>query len=277
MKLSLGRFNQLTIVKEVDFGLYLDGGEVGEVLLPQRYVPSTYVIGETLNVFLYLDSEERLIATTQHPYVQVGEFAFLKVNWTNEHGAFLDWGLMKDLFVPFREQKLKMEKNKFYLIHCHIDEESFRIMGSAKVDRYMSKQMPTYTSGQALDILVAQRTELGFKCVIENRFWGLIYDNEIFQPIHAGNRLQAYIRQVRSDGKVDLMLQRHGKEQRHELTDTILEKLQEAGGTLPFHDKSSVEEIYSTFEVSKKQFKRALSELYKRHKIIIESDSIRLK
>ncbi len=276
MKLSLGRFNALEIVKEVEFGLYLDGGEMGEILLPKRYQPAEYEIGQLLDVFLYLDNEERLIATTLTPKVQVGEFACLKVNWVNEHGAFLDWGLMKDLFVPFREQKQRMEVDRYYIVHCHVDEDSFRIMGSAKIDRYLNVVEPSYSSGDEVDILIVHATELGYKAIIDNRFSGLVYKNEVFRPIKMGDRMKAYIRQVREDGKIDLMLQRHGKAQRRELTDVVMQALKDAGGFLPYHDKSDAEEIYEEFQVSKKQFKRALSELYKRRKIIIEPNGIKL-
>lgn len=276
MKLSLGRFNTLTIVKEVEFGLYLDGGEMGEILLPKRYQPDTYEIGQDIDVFLYLDNEERLIATTLTPKVQVGEFACLRVSWVNEHGAFLDWGLMKDLFVPFREQKQRMEVDRYYVIHCHVDEDSFRIMGSAKIDRYLNVVTPSYQSGDEVDILIVHATELGFKAIIDNRFSGLVYKNEVFRPIQMGDRMKAYIRQVREDGKIDLMLQRHGKNQRKELTEVVIQSLKEAGGFLPYHDKSDAEEIYEAFQVSKKQFKRALSELYKRRLITIEHNGIKL-
>ncbi len=277
MKLSLGRFNTLTIVKEVEFGLYLDGGEMGEILLPKCYQPDTYEIGQDIDVFLYLDNEERLIATTLTPKVQVGEFACLRVSWVNEHGAFLDWGLMKDLFVPFREQKLRMEVDRYYVIHCHVDEDSFRIMGSAKIERYLNVVTPSYQSGDEVDILIVHATELGFKAIIDNRFLGLLYKNEVFRPIQMGDRMKAYIRQVREDGKIDLMLQRHGKNQRKELTEVVLQSLKEAGGFLPYHDKSDAEEIYEAFQVSKKQFKRALSELYKRRLITIEHNGIKLE
>ena len=163
MSISLGRFNQLEVVKEVDFGMYLDGGDEGEILLPLRYVPEDCKIGDMLNVFLYLDNEERLVATTLTPSVKVGEFAYLQVAWVNEFGAFMNWGLMKDLFVPFREQKMKMEVGEKYIIHAHVDEESYRIVASAKVSRYLSKEIPTYAPGEKVDILVWAKTDLGLR------------------------------------------------------------------------------------------------------------------
>ena len=168
MHVRLGRYNQLEVVKEVDFGVYLDGGDDGEILLPTRYVPEDCQPGDMLNVFIYLDNEERLVATTLTPYAQVGDFACLEVAWTNQYGAFLDWGLMKDLFVPFREQKNKMEKGERYVVHVHLDEDSYRIMASAKVERYLSNDMPPYHPGDGVEILVWQRTDLGYKVIVDN-------------------------------------------------------------------------------------------------------------
>ena len=183
MHVQLGKYNQLPVVKEVDFGVYLDGDDDGEILLPARYVPDGCKPGDLLNVFIYLDNEERLVATTQTPYAQVGDFACLEVAWTNEYGAFLNWGLMKDLFVPFREQKMKMQKGRRYVVHVHIDEDSFRIMASAKVERYLSKDKPPYKAGDPVDLLIWQRTELGYKAIVDNRFSGLLYANEVFRTL----------------------------------------------------------------------------------------------
>lgn len=175
--LELGRMNRLTVVKRVDFGLYLDGGQVdGNILLPARYVPEGTNVGDDIDVFVYLDQEERMVATTQRPLAQVGDFAWLEVAWVNNFGAFLDWGLMKDLFVPFREQKMKMQKGSRYLVHVHLDEESHRIMASAKVERYLSRDIPPYHTGDAVEILIWQKTDLGFKAIVDNRFGGLLYD-----------------------------------------------------------------------------------------------------
>lgn len=167
MSIELGKFNTLRVVKEVDFGMYLDGGEEGEILLPSRYVPENCKPGDELTVFIYLDNEERLVATTLTPLVQVGEFACLEVAWINQYGAFLNWGLMKDLFVPFREQKMKMQVGKQYVIHAHLDDESYRIVASAKVDRYLSKEKAPYEPGQEVSILIWQKTDLGFKAILK--------------------------------------------------------------------------------------------------------------
>ena len=205
-RIELGKINRLKVVKFVDFGLYLDGGREGEILLPSRYVPEGVQVGDEIDVFLYLDSEERLIATTEKPKAMVGDFAFLQVAWVNNFGAFLDWGLMKDLFVPFREQKMKMQKGRSYIVHLHIDEESYRIMASAKVERYLSKEMPPYAEGDEVEILVWQKTDLGFKVIVDNRFGGLLYDSELFRHLQVGDRSKAYIKQVRPDGKLDVTL-----------------------------------------------------------------------
>jgi predicted RNA-binding protein (virulence factor B family) len=260
----------------VDFGVYLDGGEEGEILLPTRYVPENCQPGDTVKVFLYLDSEERLIATTLTPLVQVDEFAFLEVAWVNEYGAFLNWGLMKDLFVPFREQKQKMRVGQSYLIHAHIDEESYRIMASAKVERYLSKEMPTYKEKEKVPVLVWQRTDLGYKVIVENRFSGMLYHNELFQPIEPGMRLEAYVKQVRPDGKLDLTLQLSGGRKVDDFAEVLLKYVQEHRGFIPYHDKSEAEEIYEEFEVSKKTFKKAVGDLYKKRLIQLERNGIRL-
>ena len=186
MNIKLGKYNQLEVVKTVDFGVYLDGGDAGEILLPTRYVPEGCNPGDILNVFIYLDNEERLIATTLQPLVQVDEFACLEVAWVNEYGAFLDWGLMKDLFVPFREQKMKMQKGRRYVVHAHVDEESYRIMASAKIERYLCKEKPSYQVGEELNVMVWHQTDLGFKVIVENKFSGMLYRNEVFQPLEPG-------------------------------------------------------------------------------------------
>lgn len=276
MQIELGKYNQLEVVKEVDFGVYLNGGEEGEILLPKRYVPEGCKLGDVLNVFIYLDNEERLIATTLQPLVQVGEFACLEVAWVNEFGAFLDWGLMKDLFVPFREQKMKMQKGHRYVIHAHVDEESYRIMASAKIERYLSKDMPDYEPGQEVEVMVWQKTDLGYKVIVENRYGGLVYQNEIFQPLQPGMKLTAYVRQVREDGKIDLALQQDGQRKVKDFSDVLLQFIKEQGGYTTLNDKSAAEIIYDTFGVSKKTFKKAVGDLYKKRLVVLEEGGIRL-
>jgi predicted RNA-binding protein (virulence factor B family) len=276
MNVILGKYNQLEVVKEVDFGVYLDGGDDGEILLPSRYVPEGCKPGDVLNVFIYLDNEERLIATTLQPKVQVGEFACLEVAWINEYGAFLDWGLMKDLFVPFREQKMKMQKGRSYVVHAHVDEESYRIMASAKVERYLSKEKPDYQPGQEVEIMIWQRTDLGYKAIVENQYSGLIYQGEIFKSLEPGMKLTAYIRQVREDGKIDLTLQKDGQKKVEDFSEVLLQFIKDQGGHTSLNDKSAAEDIYEAFGVSKKTFKKAVGDLYKKRLIVLEEGGIRL-
>lgn len=275
-KIQLGAFNRLTIVKEVDFGLYLDGGDEGEILLPRRYVPATYKIGDEIDVFLYLDQDERLVATTEQPLAQVGDFAYLECSWVNEYGAFLNWGLMKDLFCPFREQKKRMEIGSSYIVYVTIDEESYRMMASAKVERYLSKDKPPYKAGDEVQILVWQKTDLGFKAIIDNAYAGLIYRDQIFKYVHTGDRMKAYVANVRPDGKIDLTLQHTGRQQTIDFSETLLTYLHEHGGSCDLGDKSDAEEIKARFEVSKKVYKKAIGDLYRRRLITISDDGIHL-
>ena len=276
MHVRLGRYNQLEVVKEVDFGVYLDGGDDGEILLPARYVPEDCQPGDMLNVFIYLDNEERLVATTLTPYAQVGDFAYLEVAWTNQYGAFLDWGLMKDLFVPFREQKNKMEKGERYVVHVHLDEDSYRIMASAKVERYLSSDMPPYHPGDGVEILVWQRTDLGYKVIVDNRFGGLIYATDVVRPLNTGMKTEAYVRQVRPDGKIDIVLQPDGPRKVDDFAEVLLDYIRQHDGFTTFQDKTPAEDIYATFGVSKKTFKKAVGDLYKKHLVTLEEGGIRL-
>ena len=272
--IQLGKFNRLEVVKEVDFGVYLNGDEDGEILLPTRYVPDGCQPGDVLDVFIYLDMDERLIATTLKPYVQVGQFAFLEVAWTNQFGAFLNWGLMKDLFVPFREQKMKMIKGNRYLVHAHLDEESYRIVASAKVERYLSKEKAPYEKGEEVECMVWQKTDLGFKVIVDNKYSGMLFKNEVFQEIRTGQKLRAFVKQVRPDGKIDLELQKRGVQKVDDFSEVLLNFIKEQGGFTSLNDKSDAEEIYHTFSVSKKTFKKAVGELYKKRLIVLEEDGI---
>lgn len=274
--IQLGKFNRLEVVKEVDFGVYLNGDEDGEILLPTRYVPEGCKPGDVLNVFIYLDMDERLIATTLQPFVQVGEFACLEVAWVNQYGAFLDWGLMKDLFVPFREQKMKMIKGNKYVVHVHLDEESYRIVASAKVEKYLQKDKAPYKSGEEVDILVWQKTDLGFKVIADNKYGGMIFKNEIFQNVQVGMKLKAYVKHVREDGKIDFELQQGGIRKVSDFSEVLLEYIKNNGGSTTVNDKTDAEVIYQTFGVSKKTFKKAVGDLYKKRLIVLEENGIKL-
>lgn len=275
--IALGRRNRLSVAKRVDFGIYLDGGEVhGPILLPSRYVPEGVELGDELDVFLYLDQDERLVATTEQPLAQVGDFAWLEVAWVNKYGAFLNWGLMKDLFVPFREQKMKMVQGNRYIVYVYIDEESHRIVASAKVEKFLSNRYPRYRTGETVEVLVWQKTELGFKCIVENRHSGLLYEQQLFREVHTGDRLTAYVQNVRDDGKIDLILQPTGRKATKAFSDVLLEHLYKNGGRTTLGDKSPAEEIYAMFGVSKKVFKKAVGELYRRRLIMITDDGLHL-
>ena len=275
--IQLGRRNRLEVLREVDFGLYLDGGEMGDILLPQRYVAEGTKVGDILDVFLYLDSEERLVATTQHPLVEVGQFAYLEVSWVNQYGAFLNWGLMKDLFCPFREQKMRMLQGNKYIIYCYVDEQTSRIVASAKVEKFLSKERPAYQPGDCVEALIQQKTDLGFKAIIDGRHSGLIYQNELFRELHTGDSVKAYVKQVRPDGKLDIALQQQGQQNVTDFARQLFQYIFESDeGFCPFHDKSDAEDIYAEFKVSKKTFKKAVGDLYKRHLITIEPDGLRL-
>ena len=275
-KIKLGDYNRLTIVKEVDFGIYLDGGDEGEILLPKRYVPENCKSGDELEVFLYLDQDERLIATTQHPLAKVGEFACLEVAWVNQYGAFLNWGLMKDLFCPFHEQKQRMEIGNRYVVAVFIDEESYRIAASAKVEHFFATDFPPYQHGEKVDLLVWQTTDLGFKVIIDHAYPGLVYRSQVFKSIRIGDCLQGYIMGVRPDGKIDVSLQPHGRQQTTDFAETLLQYLKDHDGFCELGDKSDAQDIKHRFEVSKKVYKKAIGDLYRRRLITLEDAGIRL-
>ena len=277
-RIKLGDYNQLEVVKEVDFGMYLDAGDEGEVLLPKRYVPKGCKPGDSLNVFLYLDQDERLVATTQTPLAKVGEFACLDVSWVNEHGAFLNWGVMKDLFVPFRQQKRTMEVGESYIVFVDIDEETGRLMATAKIDKHLRPAREHYYHrGEEVDLLVWQRTELGLKVIVDNRHAGLVYNDQLFAPEpKTGDRLRGTVVNIRPDGRIDVSLQRLGKSRFRDFAEVLYEELQAAPeGFLPFTDKSSSDDISARFGVSKKTFKRAVGTLYREKKIVLEEGGIR--
>ena len=277
MKLLLGDYNTLRIARRSDIGLYLDGDQAGEILLPNRYVTQDMQIGDEIRVFLYLDQEERLVATTEQPLAKVGDFACLECVWVNQYGAFLDWGLMKNLFCPFREQRQRMETGRRYIVHVHIDQDSYRIMASAKVSKFLSTGHPPYQPGDEADILVWQPTDMGYKVIVDNRYYGLIFRNQVFQPIHTGDRLKAYISNVREDGKLDIALQHTGRQHTQDFAEELLAYLHDHNGICSLGDKSDADDIRDTFHVSKKTFKRAVGDLYKRHLVMAGDYEVRLK
>ena len=271
-----GRFNTLKVVKFVEFGVYLDGAEMGEILLPARYVPEKCEVGEELEVFIYFDSEDRVIATTEKPYAQVGEFAMLRVNAVNTVGAFLDWGLMKDLLVPFREQKMNMVAGRSYLVYVYLDPDSKRIAASAKLEKYLDNVFPEYQIGEEVSLIVESESLLGYNAIINHLHRGILYHDELPGPLNKGQQLNAYIKKVREDQKIDLSLYRPGYAQVDGISQNILDKLKAAGGFLPFTDKSDAALLFDHFAISKKVFKKAIGALYKQRRIALEEKGIRL-
>lgn len=275
--IEIGKFNTLTVIKLVDFGVYLDGEERGEILMPKEYVPDNCSPDDEVRVFIYFDSEDRIVATTENPYVQVGEFAFLKVVAVSGIGAFLDWGLRKDLMVPFREQRETMLEGHSYLVYAYVDKASDRIVASTKIDKYLDQVFPEYEPGQEVDVLIARKSDLGYSVIVNNAHWGLIYQNEIFQPVKIGQKLKGYIKEIREDEKIDVSLQPAGYAKIDGLSKMILDKIRDNGGVLDISDKSAPEEIYNLFGCSKKNYKKAIGALFKRGMIDIDVDEIRLK
>jgi len=229
-----------------------------------------------VDVFLYLDSEDRPIATTETPFALVGEFAMLRVNSVNKIGTFLDWGIMKDLLVPFREQKVTMIEGRSYLVYIYVDEESKRIVASAKLGKFLDKSVPDYSVGQQVDLVIESETDLGYKAIINNSHWGILYENEVFEQLAKGLKVKGYVKKIRTDNKIDLSLHPLGYEKVDPLTQMILDELKKEGGFIAISDKSEAEEVYRVFGISKKSFKQAIGALYKRRMITLSADGIRL-
>ena len=274
--LKIGEYNKLKIVKELDFGLYLDGLDKGEILLPRRYAPKKFEINEEIVVFIYTDSEDRLIATTLKPKAIVGDFALLKMISKNSFGAFYDWGLPKDLFVPKKEQRDDMTVGRSCIVYIYVDALTDRVVASTKAERFLNRETPEFKTGEEVDLLILKKTSLGYKAIINNTFSGVLYENEIFEPIKVGQQIKGYIKKIREDGKIDLSLQKSGFALVDDLAEKILEKLQDEDGYLNITDKSSPEDISSMFGVSKKAFKKAVGLLYKERTITIEEDGIKI-
>ena len=290
--ITLGDYNTLRADHQAEQGFYLQGDDItSDILLPNRYVPNGLAVGDEIEVFIYLDQDERLIATTEQPLAKVGEFAWLEVAWVNQYGAFLKWGLMKDLFCPFREQKQRMVAGRSYIIYVKEDEETHRLMATAKVEKYLAPLYPpqggeksdspalyppTFRHGDSVDCLVWQKTDLGFKVIVNNKYQGQIYNNQIFQPLHSGDRLTAYIDHVRQDGKIDITLQPTGRQHTLDFAEVLLHYLHDNNGHCDLGDKSPAELIADRFKVSKKAYKKAIGDLYRRRLIVITDDGIRL-
>lgn len=269
-----GKYNTLSITKIVEFGVYLDGGDLGEILLPMKWVPDNCKPHDEIEVFIYFDSSDRLIATTLKPLAIVGEFAYLKVSAVNQVGAFLDWGLDKDLLLPYREQKYRVEADRYYVVYVFSDEMG-RIAASTQLQRFIDTNTSEFTIGQEVDLLLYAATDLGFKAIVNNQFEGMIYANEVFQTLTEGEKLKGFIKQIREDHKLDLSLYKAGYINKiDDHSSKIILELERNQGFLPLNDKSSPEDIYLALGMSKKNFKQTIGKLYKLKLITIEDDGI---
>ena len=273
---EIGKMNGLAILRACDHGLVLDGGELGEILMPNRYIPNEWSAGDILDIFLMRDSEDRLTATSLTPLAMVDEFACLRVVSVTDIGAFLDWGLPKDLFVPFREQNVELREGQTVVVRIYFDQISGRIAASAKLDRYLDNTPPKFEADEKVHLRVCAKTDLGYKCVINDTHWGMVFFNEVFQPLEKGQCIDGYIKEVRPDDKINLTLQKMDANRFSSLADTIVNYLKEQGGFMPITDKSPPEEIYRLFEVSKKAYKRAIGGLYKKRLITFENNGTKL-
>ena len=272
---KIGRINTLTVKRKRDYGVHLDGGASGDILLMKRHVPEKCQPGDELEVFVYADGPGRLRATTQKPYATVGRFAKLRVATNTSSGAFLDWGLQKDLLVPKREQQGRMEKGKSYVVFVFLDEKTNRITASAKLDKFLDQQPPEYSENEEVDLIIYAKTDLGYKVVVNNSHGGMVYKNEVFQELTIGQQLKGYIKKIRGDGKIDISLQQPGFQKIDAVSRAILKTIKDHGGRIAVTDKSPPEDIYSLFRVSKKTFKKAIGVLYKKRLVTFEANGIK--
>ena len=276
--LKIGKYNSLQVSRNVDFGAYLADRDGNEVLLPARYITVPLQPGNELEVFVYKDSEDRPVATTEHPFAEVGEFAYLQVTQVNNTGAFLDWGLVgKELLVPYSEQKMKLSRGMVVLVYVYLDNATQRVVASAKIEKFLGNRYPDCKLGDKVEALVYKHTELGYKAIVDNLFHGMVYENELYKPLEIGKTIPAYVKQVREDGKIDLVLSGGNDGRVDALMERILDRLKDQPGCfLPISDSASPETIRATFQCSKKDFKKAIGHLYRDRKIVITDGGIRL-
>ncbi len=272
--IELGNYNELEILRDTSVGLFLGNGEGNDILLPNKYIPEAYEIGDTLSVFCYLDHSERPVATTLEPEITVNEFQLLKVVEVNEFGAFMDWGLEKHLLVPFREQRTKMKENHWYVVFCYLDQQSNRLVASNKIDKFLNNDTLTVKEGDIVELVVTRLTDLGYEVIINHSHKGLVYSNEIFKKISVGDNTKGVIKKIRPDHKIDVSLQPLGEKILEPAANKIYELLIAHGGFLGLHDKSDPEIIKEELQMSKKTFKKGIGTLYKARKIEIKKDGI---
>jgi predicted RNA-binding protein (virulence factor B family) len=273
---QIGKMNTLSIKGTQVYGIHLDGGDSGDILLRDKSAAQKYQSGDEIDVFVYVDREQRLLGTTQKPYAMVGEFALLRVVADSAAGAFMGWGLENDLFVPKSEQQDNMREGKSYVVHLFLSEKHNRITASSKLDKFLDLQPPEYEEGEEVDLIVYSKTDLGYGAVVNGSHTGMIYQSEVFQKLGIGQRLKGYIKKIREDLKIDLRLQQTGYQVVDGISQSILETIKDNGGTIGVTDKSPPEEIYALFGVSKKVFKKAIGGLYKKKLIIIETDALKI-
>lgn len=274
--IEIGYNNTMQILRSTPNGLMLNGEDLGEILMPKRYVTADMKVGGEVEAFVYTDSEDRLVAITDMPIAHVGQFAWLECVQTSKVGAFLDWGLEKDLLLPFSEQKDKPSVGRKCFVYIYLDQNTNRIVASQRLNRFMDPREPRYQHGDRVDIFIHQRTELGFKVIVDNAHWGMIYNSEMFRPVRSGEYTNGYVNKIREDNRIDVMLEKSSAKLVDSSEESILQKLNENGGYLPYSDKSSPEDIMRVFGISKKVFKKAIGGLYRQHIIIIEEDGIRV-
>ncbi|MGI9553124.1 MAG: CvfB family protein [Aurantibacter sp.] len=274
--IELGNYNELEILRDTSVGLFLGSQGGTEILLPNKYVPKNYEIGDKINVFCYLDHDERPVSTTLDPFVRRNKFGFLQVAEVNNFGAFLDWGLEKHLLVPFREQREKMKEGQWYVVYCYLDELTFRLVGSNKLDKFLDNEKLAIKNGDQVDLLITRLTDLGWEVIIDHKHKGLVYGSEVFQKLSIGDKLRGYIKSIRPDKKIDVSLRPLGLANLEPTADKIFERLTEKNGFLPLHDKSNPADIIEELQMSKKLFKKGVGVLYKARKIEIKEDGIYL-
>ncbi len=274
--IELGKYNTLTVLRDTRVGLFLGSATEAEILLPLKYVPGSCEIGDTLEVFCYLDSEERPVATTLKPAILRDTFAVLKALEVNQHGAFMDWGLEKNLLVPFREQPVQMREGEEYVVYCYLDPITSRLVASARLDRFLDNTALTVTEGQKVSLLVYKETPLGYGVVVDNRHEGLMFRDQIHREVAVGSTLTGYVKTIRSDQKLDIVLEPIGYRKLEPAAERIYAELQASGGTLPLHDKSDPQKIQDRLQMSKKVFKKGIGILYRERKIEIRPDGIYL-
>lgn len=274
--INLGEYNTLEILRESEQGIYLADNEGNEVLLPNRYVPESFIIWEKIEVFVYLDNEERLVAVTDKPYIKKGDFALLRCNAVTEHGAFLDWGMLKELFCPFGEQAFKMKKGGWYFVYCFLDEKTNRLVASSKTNQFLDNSELTVKEFEEVDLIVSHPSDIGMNVIINKKHLGLIFKDEIFQDMSVGDRLKGYIKKIRPDNKIDVVLGQIGYRNIEPNADAIMIELRDNSGYLKLTDKSDPEDIKTVLQMSKKSFKKAVGTLYKQKLIEIKEDGIYL-